>query len=79
MSAATVAVCCPECAGASADNRLPPCDVCLSQGHFLVNRLPDGTAPATWDDGRPVVLWCPPLLPDTPMNPLVLRSQRVGP
>ena len=64
----TVTVYCPDCDGASADHRLPPCDTCLNQGHLLANRLPNGDLPATWDDGRPMREWVPLLLgtpPDT--------------
>ena len=62
----SVSVLCPKCHGASADNRLPPCEHCTSNGHFLVNRLPDGSIPATWDDGTPMVEHIPPMLPATP-------------
>jgi hypothetical protein len=67
---------CPDCDGASADHRLPPCDTCMNQGHLLTNRLPDGSIPATWDDGRPMREWVPLLLPETPVNPLVLTIPR---
>lgn len=79
MSGYTAAVYCPDCDGASADYRLPPCDTCLNQGHLLANRLPNGDLPATWDDGRPLREWVPLLLPPTPENPLVPRYQRCIP
>ena len=61
---ATVLVLCPDCNGASADNRLPPCLECSCNGHFRVNRAPDGSIPKTWGDGRPMIEWIPALLPD---------------
>ena len=75
MSAA-VTVFCPDCDGASADHRLPPCLTCNNNGHFLVNRLPDGGIPATWDDGRIVREWVPLLLGDAPHSVWTLTHPR---
>lgn len=63
----SVLVLCPDCLGASADNRLPPCLTCNCNGHFRVNRTTDGTVPATWDDGRPMTEWLPEILPELPL------------
>ena len=84
MSGQTVAVVCPYCDGASADFRLPPCDVCHNNGHLYVNREPNGAAPtrlhfASTDEWRAVREWHPPLLPETPLNPLVPLYQRCIP
>jgi hypothetical protein len=72
----SVAVLCPECGGASADNRLPPCEHCTSNGHFLVNRMPDGSMPETWDDGRPMVPHIPTLLGTPPESVWTLTHPR---
>jgi len=76
VTSAAVSVYCPDCDGASADYRLPPCDTCLNQGHLLANRLPDGRLPATWDDGRPLREWVPLLLPETPATVWQLTHPR---
>jgi hypothetical protein len=52
-----VRVYCPECDGASADYRLPPCDYCLNQGHLDMDRNEDGTPPKVHRNGVPVKLW----------------------
>lgn len=80
----TVAITCPLCNGASADHRLPPCDVCHNQGHLHVNREPDGTVPtrihfASTDEWYDVREWHPPMLPDAAPNPLTLTYQRCIP
>ena len=67
---------CADCDGASADNRSPRCEHCKCNGHFLVNRTPDGSLPATWDDGRPMREWVPPLLPDPPATVWTLTHPR---
>lgn len=48
---------CPECDGASADYRLPPCGECLNIGHVCIDRNPDGTLPTQHRNGTPVRLW----------------------
>ena len=54
---ALVRIYCPVCDGASEDNRLPPCEYCNNNGHFSVDRDPDGTPPTQHRDGTPVRLW----------------------
>lgn len=76
---AIVLVVCRECAGASADHRLPPCGWCNCQGHEAINRAADGSVPATFDDGRPVTEWIPPTLVEVRPNPLVPLYSRCIP
>lgn len=52
-----VRVYCPSCDGASADHRLPPCDYCLNNGHFDVDRDEHGNPPKVHRDGTPVRLY----------------------
>ena len=52
-----VRIFCPVCDGASADARLPPCEYCNNNGHFDVDRNPDGSAPSHHRDGTPVRLY----------------------
>ena len=47
-----VRVFCPECDGASADYRLPPCEYCNNNGHFDVDRDEQ-----VHRNGKPVRLW----------------------
>lgn len=74
----TVAVLCRECLG-STNGPDGFCGWCQAQGHESINRLPDGSVPLMHDDGRPVVLWLPVELPETPNNPLVPLYQRCIP
>ena len=67
-----VRVFCPECDGASADYRLPPCDYCLNNGHFDVDREKDGSVPTTHKNGTPVRLYVDNTLPEIRSNPLRL-------
>ena len=70
-----VRVFCPECDGASADYRLPPCGECHNQGHLDIDRNADGTTPTHWKDGAPVRLYVDAYpWPDIPPNPLILTS-----
>lgn len=75
----TVSVYCPDCDGASADHRLPPCDTCLNQGHLHANRATDGSVPVTWDDGRPMREWVPLLLGSPPQSVWTLIHPRCAP
>jgi hypothetical protein len=52
-----VRVFCPECDGASADHRLPPCTYCNNNGHFDVDRDEQGDPPKVHRNGKPVRLW----------------------
>lgn len=67
-----VCVFCPECDGASADYRLPPCGECLNIGHVYLDREKDGTAPTHHRDGKPVRLWVDRVMPEIRNNPLRL-------
>lgn len=69
MSHQTVLVKCRECAGTGLG--VPAhlaCEVCLGQSHVCVDRAKDGGVPDGW------VRWVDYDLPETPLNPLVLRS-----
>lgn len=70
-----VRVYCPECDGASADNRLPPCLYCNNNGHFDVDRNEDGTPPTHHRCGRPVRLFVDNELPEVRLNPLRLTYE----
>jgi len=52
-----VRVFCPECDGASADYRLPPCEYCNNNAHFDVDRDEHGNPPKFHRNGKPVRLW----------------------
>ena len=75
MSTGLVRVFCPECDGASADHRLPPCDYCLNNGHFDVDPNPDGTPPEYHRNGKPVRLWVDAEMPEVRANPLRLTYE----
>lgn len=57
---------CPECHGTgNADDAALACEVCLGQCHIATDRCINGDIPVGATE------WVPPLLPDTPHNPLV--------
>jgi DnaJ-class molecular chaperone len=74
----TVAVVCADCAG-TGDGPDGFCGFCLSQGHISIDRNADGSVPALHADGRPVVEWIAPALPETPINPWVSSNPRCVP
>jgi hypothetical protein len=77
----TIAVVCPDCGGGCNDPEGTHlcCQFCLGQGHISIDRDEDGRIPTTHEDGRPVVEWIPPTLPETPINPWVSSNPRCVP
>lgn len=67
-----IAVVCQDCDGIG-DHEGVVCGWCQGQGHEYVDRAADGGVPP----GRRE--WFPPLLPETPVNPLVPLYQRCVP
>ena len=70
-----VRVFCPECDGASADPALPPCDYCVNNGHFDIDRNDDGSVPTHHRNGTPVRLFVDNLWPPVRSNPLRLTYE----
>lgn len=53
----TALVVCPDCMGERGN---VVCPFCLGQGHYAVNRTPEGKVPEKYRE------WLPPLLPEVP-------------